>query len=185
MTRIIAGAARGISLTVPSSGTRPTSDRVRESLFASLESIDAIRDARVLDLYAGSGALGIECASRGAKSVDLVEKSGQAAKIAATNAAKVAKAGAVLARAHALAVSTYLKTAHEPWDLVFLDPPYDLGEHELTTALTLLAPRLSEDAIVIVERDKRSPAPAWDEAELADMRSKTYGDTTMWWGQPA
>lgn len=185
MTRIIAGTARGLAIDVPGSGTRPTSDRVRESMFGALESVDAIDGARVLDLYAGSGALGLECASRGATSVDLVEKSAQAAKVATKNAGKVAKAGAPLARVHTVAVATYLKSPHAPWDLVFLDPPYDLGDGELDAALALLAPRLSEHAIVLVERAKRSPAPNWEAAGLEAIRDKAYGDTTLWWGQPA
>ncbi|MBV0894645.1 16S rRNA (guanine(966)-N(2))-methyltransferase RsmD [Microbacterium sp. NC79] len=185
MTRIIAGSARGLSLDVPGSGTRPTSDRVRESLLGALDSVDAIAGARVLDLFAGSGALGLECASRGAASVDLVEKAGQAAKVATTNAAKVAKSGAPLARVHAVAAATFLKSAHSPWDLVFLDPPYDIADADLNAVLVLLADRLSEEAIVIVERAKRSPGPDWAGAGLDAMREKTYGDTTVWWGQPA
>ncbi len=185
MTRIIAGIARGLPLDVPGSGTRPTSDRVRESLLGALESVDAIEGARVLDLFAGSGALGLECASRGAESVDLVEKAGMAAKVATKNASKVAHAGAVLARVHAVAAATYLKSAHTPWDLVFLDPPYDFSDADLNAVLALLAERLSEDAIVVVERAKRSPGPDWQGAGLAAMRDKTYGDTTLWWGQPA
>ena len=185
MTRIIAGAARGLPLDVPGSGTRPTSDRVRESLFGALDSANAIDGARVLDLFAGSGALGLECASRGAASVDLVEKAGIAAKVATRNAAKVAQSGAVLARVQAVAAATYLKSAHTPWDLVFLDPPYDISDAELNAVLVLLAARLSEDATVIVERAKRSPAPDWHAAGLAAIREKTYGDTTLWWGQPA
>lgn len=184
MTRIIAGAARGITLEVPGSGTRPTSDRVRESLFGALEAADLIDGARVLDLFAGSGALGLECASRGAACVDLVEKSQPAANVATKNATKVAKAGSALARVHSAAVSTFLKTPRGPWDLVFLDPPYDISDEELTTALELLTPRLSEDATVIVERAKRSAAPAWERAGLEPIRDKTYGDTTLWWAQP-
>lgn len=185
MTRIIAGTARGLPLDVPGSGTRPTSDRVRESLLGALESLDAIEGARVLDLFAGSGALGLECASRGAASVDLVEKAGMAAKVATRNAEKVSRAGAPLARVHAVAAATYLKTAHTPWDLVFLDPPYDISDAELNGVLVLLAERLSEDAIIVVERAKRSPGPDWQAAGLEAIRDKTYGDTTLWWGQPA
>lgn len=185
MTRIIAGSARGLALDVPGSGTRPTSDRVRESLLGALDSADAIDGARVLDLFAGSGALGLECASRGAASVDLVEKAGMAAKIASRNAAKVAKSGAAHAQVHAVAAATYLKNAHTPWDLVFLDPPYDISDADLNAVLVLLADRLSEDAIVVVERAKRSPGPDWEGAGLEALRDKTYGDTTVWWGQPA
>jgi 16S rRNA (guanine966-N2)-methyltransferase len=110
VTRIIAGEARGHRLEVPGSGTRPTSDRVRESLFAALESADAIADARVLDLYAGSGALGLEALSRGATSVDLVERSRPAAAIVRRNSAIVAKALSVTStRVHESAVLAFLK----------------------------------------------------------------------------
>ncbi|MFT4307055.1 MAG: RsmD family RNA methyltransferase, partial [Microbacterium sp.] len=86
MTRIIAGIAGGTRLDVPARGTRPTSERVRESMFGALETAGALHGARVLDLYAGSGALGLEALSRGARSVDLVERAGPAAAVAAGNA---------------------------------------------------------------------------------------------------
>ena len=92
MTRIIAGGAGSLTLAVPDAGTRPTSDRVRESLFGSLESADAVRDAVVLDLFAGSGALGLEALSRGAAAADLVDKAPRAASVAERNARAVAKA---------------------------------------------------------------------------------------------
>ena len=185
--RIIAGQWRGRKLNAPQGETtRPTSDRTRETLFSMLQSrLGSFDGLAVADLFAGSGALGLECASRGAASVDLVEKAGMAAKVATRNAAKVAQSGAVLARVHTVAAATYLKSAHTPWELVFLDPPYDISDAELNAVLVLLAARLSEDATVIVERAKRSPAPDWHAAGLAAIREKTYGDTTLWWGQPA
>ena len=125
----------------------PTSDRVRESLFGALESADALRGAAVLDLYAGSGALGLEAASRGAASVDLVEKSSRAAAVAERNAAKVAKSvgrdAAILV--HRSPVSAFLGGPRGSYDLVFIDPPYDLVEGELTDALALLVPSLAAD----------------------------------------
>ncbi|MFE6994954.1 16S rRNA (guanine(966)-N(2))-methyltransferase RsmD [Microbacterium sp. NPDC057659] len=188
MTRIIAGAARGLRLDVPSAGTRPTSDRVRESLFGSLESMDVIDGARVLDLYAGSGALGLEAWSRGAASVDLVEKSHSAAGIVRRNIATVAKAlGArpTDARVHQNAVHGYLQHTAGPFDLVFTDPPYDLDDGSMTADLAALTPLLSPDAIVVIERAKRSSAPELDAAGLALVREKTYGDTRIWWAEPA
>lgn len=185
MTRIIGGAARGLALDVPGSGTRPTSDRVRESLFGALEAHDLIEGARVLDLYAGSGALGLESASRGAASVDLVDQARAAIAASTKNAAKVAKAGVAPAKVHSASVSTFLRASASTWDLVFLDPPYDITDDVLNTSLMLLAPRLSEDAVVIVERAKRSTAPDWAAAGLEALRDKTYGDTTLWWGQPS
>lgn len=182
MTRIISGIARGLTLDVPGAGTRPTSDRVRESLFGALETADAITDARVLDLYAGSGALGLEAGSRGARSVDLVELNHKAASVATRNAAKVAHASAPRAAVHTLGVAPFLRHSTATWDLVFIDPPYGVSEDEIETVLTLLAPRLSPDALVVVERDKRSGEPRWANAGLEAWRDKTYGDTTVWWG---
>ncbi|QIG40446.1 16S rRNA (guanine(966)-N(2))-methyltransferase RsmD [Microbacterium sp. 4R-513] len=186
MTRIIAGRAGGITLDVPDRGTRPTSDRVRESLFGALESADALAGARVVDLYAGSGALGLEAASRGAASVDLVEKAAPAAAIVQRNVARVAKALAREAsiRVHRASVTAYLGRAAGPFDLAFLDPPYDLADADLTADLAALRPLLSDHAVVVVERGRRSPAPEWASAGLEAVRDRAYGDTTMWWGQP-
>ncbi|MCK6065639.1 MULTISPECIES: 16S rRNA (guanine(966)-N(2))-methyltransferase RsmD [Microbacterium] len=187
MTRIIAGAAGGTVIAIPSAGTRPTSDRVRESLFGALDAADLLHGARVADLYAGSGALGLEAASRGAAAVDFVEKAPEAASVLRRNAARVAQSGRLSAplRVHRAAVTTFLTAAARgPYDLVFLDPPYDLPDADLAAALTALAGRLSEDAVVIVERARRSPEPPWADAGLEALRTRAYGDTVMWWGQP-
>lgn len=186
MTRIISGRAGGTVLDVPPKGTRPTSDRVRESLFGALESSGALDDARVADLFAGSGALGLESLSRGAASADLVELSAPAAALIRKNAERVRAAGVTgPARVHRANVTTYLAASTAVWDLVFLDPPYDIADAELTRALIALTPRLSPDATVIVERAKRSAAPDWTAAGLEPERDRAYGDTTMWWGRPA
>jgi len=188
VTRIIAGAAGGVRLDVPASGTRPTSDRVRESLFGSLESTGALDGARVLDLYAGSGALGLEAASRGAATVDLVERAARAAGIVRRNAEGVRRSigpRAPAVRVHASAVRSFLRTATGPFDLVFLDPPYDLPDADLTADLAALAPSLAPDALVVVERSSRSGAPDWDAAGLEPLRARAYGDTALWWAQPA
>lgn len=188
VTRIIAGAARGARLDVPGTGTRPTSDRVRESLFGALESMDAVDGARVLDLYAGSGALGLEAWSRGAVHVDLVEISRSAANVVGRNAAVVAKAMAATAAAtkvHQSAVRSYLSRAQGPFDLVFTDPPYDLDAAAMTADLVALAPLLSPDAVVVIERGRRATAPDLDAAGLSLLREKTYGDTRVWWAEPA
>ena len=174
-------------LDVPSAGTRPTSDRVRESLFGALESADALDGARVLDLYAGSGALGLEAASRGALSVDLVERAKPAAAIARRNADGVRRsigAAAPPVRVHANPVGTWLRAASGPYDLVFLDPPYDLADLELTENLAALASVLAPDALVVVERASRTGAPDWAAAGLEPIRDRAYGDTTLWWGRP-
>ena len=189
MTRIIAGSAGGTRLEVPGQGTRPTSDRVRESLFGALESMDAIDDARVLDLYAGSGALGLEALSRGARSTVLVERGRGAAAVIRRNAAAVSKArgGDAAARTtvQESSVHAYLVRASGPFDLVFTDPPYDLTDAEMTADLVALAPLLSPAAVVVIERAKRSTPPDLAAAGLALIREKTYGDTALWWAEPA
>lgn len=186
MTRIISGEASGLRLEVPGSGTRPTSDRVRESLFGALESADAIANARVLDLYAGSGALGLESLSRGAASVDLVERSRPAAAIVRRNAATVTKAlGTAIIRVHESAVLSFLTRATGTYDLVFTDPPYELDDAAMTADLIALAPLLSADAVVVIERARRSTPPDVAAAGLEVFREKAYGDTAVWWAQPA
>lgn len=187
MTRIIAGAAGGISLDVPAKGTRPTSERVREALFGALDAADLVAGARVADLYAGSGALGLEAASRGAASVDLVESSPAAVALIRRNASRVEKAlgSAAALRVHRASVSAFLAAGESAlFDLVFLDPPYDQTDAELTAALVALSPRLSSEAVVVVERSRRSSPPEWTAAGLDGMRDRRYGDTIVWWGQP-
>ncbi|BDV30875.1 16S rRNA (guanine(966)-N(2))-methyltransferase RsmD [Microbacterium terricola] len=185
MTRIIAGRAGSLSLDVPDAGTRPTSDRVRESLFGSLESADLVRGAAVLDLYAGSGALGLEAISRGAASADLVERAAKAAEVARRNAGRVSTAvGGRTARVHRASAEQFLQIARGPYDLVFVDPPYDLPAGELEDTLRALVPSLSERAVVIVERATRTGAPLLPDG-LSALRDKRYGDTTLWWAERA
>jgi 16S rRNA (guanine966-N2)-methyltransferase len=188
VTRIIAGAAGGTRLDVPGQGTRPTSDRVRESLFGALSSMDAIADARVLDLYAGSGALGLEALSRGARSAVLVERGRPAAAVVRRNAAAVAKAlggdAAGRTSVQESSVHGYLARAAGPFDLVFTDPPYDLSDADMTADLVALAPLLSPDAVVVIERAKRSTPPDLAAAGLSLLREKAYGDTALWWAEP-
>ncbi len=183
MTRIISGKAGSLTLTVPDAGTRPTSDRVRESLFSALESGDLLRGARVLDLYAGSGALALEALSRGATSADLVEKSPRAATVIERNIAVVRRAMPdAVARAHRLSADQFLRGASGSFDLVFIDPPYDLDADALATTLALLVPHLAPGATVITERAKRSGAPVLPPG-LTATRDKNYGDTTLWWSR--
>ncbi|MFD6698950.1 MULTISPECIES: 16S rRNA (guanine(966)-N(2))-methyltransferase RsmD [unclassified Microbacterium] len=188
MTRIIAGPAGGTRLEVPGQGTRPTSDRVRESLFGALESMDAIADARVLDLYAGSGALGLEALSRGARSTVLVERGRGAAAVIRRNASAVSRAlgpgASGSTTVQESSVHGYLVRAAGPFDLVFTDPPYDLSDAEMTADLVALTPLLSPDAVVVIERAKRSTPPELSTAGLALIREKAYGDTVLWWAEP-
>lgn len=173
-------------LEVPRSGTRPTSDRVRESLFGALEAADAIEGARVLDLYAGSGALGLEALSRGAARVDLVERSRPAAAIVRRNAGAVRKAvGDRETQVHENAVLTFLQRDSGTYDLVFSDPPYDLDDAAMTADLCALTPLLSPNALVVVERARRSTAPDLATAGLSLIRTKSYGDTAIWWAERA
>jgi 16S rRNA (guanine966-N2)-methyltransferase len=187
VTRIIAGVAGSTAIEVPAAGTRPTSDRVRESLFGALDAAGLVAGARVADLYAGSGALGLEAVSRGAASADLVEQAPRAATVVQRNADRVRRAGvAAPVRVHRAAVQTFLDapSTHGPWDLVLVDPPYDLPDRELTAVLTALRAHLHGDAVVVIERAKRSPGPDWASAGLEAWRDRSYGDTTLWWGQP-
>ena len=184
MTRIISGFAGSLTLAVPNAGTRPTSDRVREAIFSALDARGLLEGARVVDLYAGTGSLGLEAASRGAASVVLVEKGPQAVKACRANAALLLRAkpkGSTLAiDTSGQAVDAFLAPSRDSWDVVFLDPPYDLGEAELAHTLELLAPRLAPDATVVLERSSRSPEPVWPHGIELERR-KDYGDTTLWW----
>lgn len=188
MTRIIAGAAGGTTLTsVPGSGTRPTTDRVKEALFSRLDAYNVVHGAHVLDLFAGSGSLGIESASRGAATVDLVESADKAAAVVQKNADVVNKTlGWTAARVHRAKVETYLtRTADDlKWDLVFLDPPYDFGESPLIEILAALVPRLSPGAVVVLERSSRSAEPHWPEG-LERFGEKKYGETRLWFAEPS
>jgi 16S rRNA (guanine966-N2)-methyltransferase len=181
VTRIIAGFAGSLTIAVPGSGTRPTSDRVREAIFSALEARDAIDRMRVLDLYAGSGALGLEAASRGAAHVTLVDRTIRTAKANAALILRQAPAGAKpVIESSGQTVQAFLASARSFWDLVFLDPPYDLGVREVESNLGALVPRLSPGAVVVLERSSRTPAPELPEG-LELERRKDYGDTALYW----
>jgi 16S rRNA (guanine966-N2)-methyltransferase len=189
VTRIIAGFAGSTALGVPKSGTRPTSDRVREALFSALEARDEIEGLRVADLYAGTGALGLEAASRGASAVTLVELGAQAARVCRSNAALVTarapRGSGPRIDVVAGSVRSYVShLAPRSLDVVFIDPPYELSEDELRLDLEALEPGLDADALVVVERRARSGEPAWP-AGLALETRKAYGDTVLWWARAA
>ncbi|CAB4612408.1 unannotated protein [freshwater metagenome] len=186
MTRIIGGIAGSRQLTSPAKATRPTSDRIRESIFNRLASRDRLDGARVLDLYAGTGALALEAISRGAISALLVEKDGKAAAVCNQNAQLIQKAlekegffDPVTKVAHK-AVSSFLSTDTGEYDLVFIDPPYDISNDEVIENLEALLPKLAKDAIVMVERSSRSEALAIP-AGLELDEEKSYGDTAIYW----
>jgi len=188
MTRIIGGVARGRRLAVPPSGTRPTSDRVRESLFSTLESElraagAAWPDTSVLDVFAGSGALGLEALSRGAAAVVLVEKSRAAARTITANIEAVDCPGALVLVRDARQLPAGPPPG-APAIVCMLDPPYDWPVADLRDLLAGLARAgwLSDGAIVVVERPARDPGrpfpDTWPEA-----RRRTYGDTALWYGR--
>ena len=179
MTRIVAGTAGGRTLAVPGAGTRPTSDRVREALFSRLDHCDAVDGAVVWDLYAGSGALGLEAASRGAREVVLVEASSAAAKVCRRNVTAVGLPGV---RVVTQRVATFLQQASGPVDLVLCDPPYDVAEAELAAALAAVVVALAPGAVVVVERSVRTPEPTWA-VGVRRTDERRYGDTVLWFAE--
>ncbi len=171
--RIVAGTHRGRPLAVPRGGpTRPTADRAREGLFSSLQSLLDLDGARVLDLYAGSGALGLEALSRGAAGATLVEQDERALTALRANVASLALPADVVAQP----VERFLDGEPVPYDLVLLDPPYDL---DVDPVLVRLVPWAAD--VVVVERRTRGPAPAWPDG-LEGLRSRRYGEATLWYG---
>jgi 16S rRNA (guanine966-N2)-methyltransferase len=205
VTRVIAGAAGGRRLAVPGGvSTRPTSDRAREGLFGTVVSeIGSLAGKRVLDLYAGSGAIGLEALSRGARDVLMIESDAQAAAVIQANIATVGIEGArvirdrverVLARPPAAPGQAADGSAREPpgapdsrdrpdrYDLVFADPPYAMTVAAVTRMLSLLAAGwLADDALVVVERATRSGPVHWPPGYLPG-KSRRYGEATFWYG---
>ena len=187
MTRIIAGSAGSLTLAVPRSGTRPTSDRVREAIFSALEARDAIEGATVLDLYAGSGALGLEAASRGAAEVVLVEKAKSAADVCRRNADAVTRAtrsagtGARI-RVAMRSVGSYLEGAAPGFDLVFVDPPYDFyvdRAADMRRLLETLVARVLRDAEARVISEHRLREGLGEIAGGKIVDERHYGDTVV------
>jgi 16S rRNA (guanine966-N2)-methyltransferase len=180
VTRIVAGAAGRRRLAVPPKGTRPTSERAREGLFSALEATGAVHGARVLDLYAGSGALGFEALSRGAARALFVESDAQAARTLRGNAAELRLSGAQVRLAR---VETLLAEPAEAFDLILADPPYRIDPGELDAVLGRLVTGgwCAPGGVLVVERDGRGRAPSWP-AGLAKLRTQHYGDTALYWG---
>ncbi|MFC9397810.1 16S rRNA (guanine(966)-N(2))-methyltransferase RsmD [Streptomyces sp. NPDC057027] len=186
MTRVIAGSAGGRRLAVPpGNGTRPTSDRAREGLFSTWESFQGLAGARVADLYAGSGAVGLEALSRGAAHALLVEADPRAAKTIRDNVRSIGLPGAELRTGRAEQIVTGPAPA-DPYDLVFLDPPYAVSDDDLREILLTLRSGgwLSEDALVTVERSTRGGEFGWPEG-FEPLRSRRYGEGTFWYGRAA
>jgi len=212
VARVIAGEAGGRRLAVPAGrDTRPTSDRAREGLFATIVSMTgSLAGAHVLDLYAGSGAVGLEALSRGAEHVLLVEHGARAARVIRANIDAIGLPGAaviadrverVLARGPAPAPGhagqSYAGPAPAPgqagpgqpgpndarYDVVFADPPYAMADADVSGMLSMLADRpwLAPGALVIVERATRSGPLRWPDGFVPD-RARKYGEATLWYG---
>jgi len=185
MTRIIAGAAGGRRLRVPASGVRPTGDRAREGLFNSLGSLLDLEGARVLDLYAGSGALGLEALSRGAAEVVLVENGPRVLPVLRANVAAVGLPGA-----HVLpgSVPTAVGKACDgpPFDLVLADPPYAVPPETVLVVLDGLVTHgwLAPGAVLVVERPAREDPWEWP-TPLQGLRDRRYGEALLRYGRAA
>lgn len=180
MNRIIAGDARGRKIKVPPEGTRPTSDRAREGLFSSLDSRFGFVGQVVLDLFAGSGALGLEAASRGADEVVLVDNDPRAVAVIEHNAEVVGHPNVTI---EPVAASTYVARApREHFSMVLADPPYELADEAVAEMLEALKPLLVDGAAVVVERHRESPETAWPEGYTPTrqkLKKRLYGIARM------
>ncbi|MGH3568205.1 MAG: 16S rRNA (guanine(966)-N(2))-methyltransferase RsmD [Pseudonocardia sp.] len=178
MTRIIAGRVGGRRLVVPPRGTRPTSDRVREALFSALVADPGLDGAAVLDLCAGSGALGLEALSRGAACALFVESDRRAAAVLGRNIAELGLAGAAVRVAPAAVV--LVGPADRAYDVVLVDPPYDVSDAEVAGWLAAAAAHgwLAAEVIVVVERAARTGEFSWP-TPLRAVRDRRYGDTVL------
>lgn len=193
MTRIIAGVARGRRLHVPKGGTRPTSDRAREGVFSALDDLLGLAGRTVVDLYAGTGALGLEALSRGAVRVDLVESVPSALTVLRENVKAVGLPGA---HVHAMTVARWVrknaadatgeerKSGPPPAEILLLDPPYARGQEEVQAVLLAMAAAsaVAPGCVVAVERSARGGQFDWPTGFTAD-RDRRYGEATVWFGR--
>jgi len=179
VTRIVGGVAGGRRLAVPPGRrTRPTPDRVREAVFSTLASLRGdLTGTRVLDLYAGTGALGLEALSRGAAHVLFVESDPRVVATLRANVASVDLPGAeVTAERAERAIE---RPPDAPYDIAFLDPPYRLSVDRLVAVIRGLGERwLAPDAAVVVERSSREPEFPWPEA-FSPVRDRSYGEVRI------
>jgi 16S rRNA (guanine966-N2)-methyltransferase len=178
VTRIVGGVAGGRRLAVPAGReVRPTSERVREALASALEArlggSGGLRGRTVLDLFAGTGAVGLELLSRGAAAVTLVESSPPVRKVLEANVAGLGLQGATVVGSRA---ETLLQAPDGCWDIAFLDPPYALDVQPILTAAAAHVRQL-----LVVERASRSPDPVWPEG-FEELHHRGYGDSTLWYG---
>lgn len=178
MTRIIAGQARGRTIVVPDSGTRPTADRAREGLFSSLNARWGFAGSRVLDLFAGSGALGLEAASRGAEEVVLVDDAAVACRAMEHNVGVVGHPRVTIRQQK---TSAYLAGAPRGFfDMVLADPPYAFDA--VDELIAAIEPALADEAIVVIERHVDSPPTEWPagfEPTGQKLKKRTFGIARM------
>jgi 16S rRNA (guanine966-N2)-methyltransferase len=184
MTRIIGGVAGGRRIKTPTGvSTRPTTDRVREALFSAVDAaVGSIHGLRFLDVYAGSGAVGLEARSRGAGVVTLVEHDRRTAALIRENARALGFTGIDV-----VAVPVVRALAHPPrapYDVAFLDPPYAVPDDEVTSSLEALRDHdwLALHALVVVERSSRGEGLVWPAGFTGD-RMRKYGETVLWYGR--
>ncbi|MER8187460.1 16S rRNA (guanine(966)-N(2))-methyltransferase RsmD [Kitasatospora sp. NPDC094015] len=188
MTRVIAGTAGGRRLAVPPGRTtRPTSDKAREAMFSTLAALrGTVHGARMLDLFGGSGAVGLEALSRGAEHVLLVEADPSAARVIRENVRTLGLPGAEVRADRAERVVAGSPPAGAPYDLVFLDPPYSVTDQEVCEMLITLRSGgwLDDEVLVTVERSTRGGEFGWPEG-FEPLRSRRYGEGTLWYGRAA
>jgi 16S rRNA (guanine966-N2)-methyltransferase len=187
--RIISGIAKGRSLSSVAGPTRPTSDRAREGLFSSLLSeFGDFVGLSVLDLFAGSGAIGLEALSRGASLVAAVEQDPNACKTISKNAELVSSAGpAGKFVLHSKSVENFLDDASSiSYDVIFVDPPYEQPANEIAALLekALLRGFISSNCVIAVERDAKGDKFLWPTG-LSAMRERNYGQAVIYYGTPA
>lgn len=183
MSRIISGLAGSIRLATAASGTRPTSDRVKESVFGALEAMDAIEDAEVLDLFAGTLALGLEALSRGAAGLVAIEKNRTALEVCLRNASLVGTALNSAGRRPPMEIKltdsfSYLKSTPKTFDLIFADPPYNLAPDQVELLLALCAEVLNPDGVFVLEQSGKVEELEVPE-NLEFEKRREYGDTAV------
>lgn len=185
--RIIAGLAKGRNLISPIGATRPTSDRAREALFSTLESeFGSINDLSFLDLYCGSGAVGVEALSRGAAIVTGIDNDEKATNVARQNFQLIEKINGIgTYSVVTMSVGKFLdKPADLPFDVVFLDPPYELPNNEIEKNLAALVCNsfLKPSSVVAIERDSKARPIVWPEG-LLEVKVRKYGAATIYYAE--
>ena len=183
MSRIISGLAGSIRLATAATGTRPTSDRVKESVFGTLEALDAIKDAEVLDLFAGTLALGLEALSRGAAGLVGIEKHRSALEVCLRNASAVGTALSAAGSRPPMEIKltdsfSYLKSTPKKFDLIFADPPYNFALDQVALLLELCADVLNLDGVLVLEQSGKVKGLEAPETLELDKR-REYGDTAV------